>query len=670
MAAAVFERGAQSVSNTLETLLKKVDDSDLGHLIGDLTPTSRALISGAVIVILVKLCFGKPKERRKYITDLSTVGKPVERGQNLVSADAPVYDVIIVGGGTAGCVLAARLSEDPTMNVLLLESGGSGRALSESRIPAAFTKLYRLPEHVHNFWTEAQEFAKGKKKFWPRARMLGGCSSINAQMAQYGPPGDFDEWATIIGDESWAYKNFSKYIRKFEKFIPHRDYPEVDASVHGTTGPVQVGFNTTVSGWCSRFIKACTNAGIPSTHDFNAPKGLIGAARVMTYVNTDHERVSSENAYLTPQVLARPNLKVAIKATVTRILFEESGNTKVATGVEFTSAPDGPLFHARSKKDVIVCGGAVQSPHILMLSGIGPAAHLQFFGIPVIHDLPGVGQNLVDHPIVDLYLLQKGYIESFRHLGNPKSVIDILKVIHALLQYHVFNTGGPLAMNHGEAAAFVRTDDPSLFPPSEFPEKLLDSTLASDSPDLEYFTTPGAYLEHGAFLFPNYHTYGIHVYLLRPTSRGTVLLNSVDPFAHPKVDPNYLATREDVLKLVRGIRLGLKISHSEPLNSLLDHSSTADQFDHQLHLKTDAELEEIVRERVETVYHPTSTCRMAPLYQGGVVDSNLKVYGVKGLRVCDASVFPSIISGHTAGACFAVAEKLADEIRAEYGSQF
>jgi choline dehydrogenase len=219
-------------------------------------------------------------------------------------------------------------------------------------------------------------------------------------------------------------------------------------------------------------------------------------------------------------------------------------------------------------------------------------------------------------------------------------------------------------MNFGECAAFVRSDDPTLFPPSEYPDKLVDSTSALDSPDLELFSTPFAYKDHGRIRF-DVHTYGLHVYLLRPTSHGEVLLKSASAWVQPSVNPNYITTPEDLAKLGRGVRLCLHIARTEPLASVLDETFLRADLDHQKHLCTDEEIEALVRERVETVYHPASTCRMAPKEEGGVVAADLRVYGVQGLRVCDASVFPWIVSGHTAGACYAIAEKLADEMKAE-----
>ncbi|KAJ3505338.1 hypothetical protein NLJ89_g7474 [Agrocybe chaxingu] len=633
-----------SLTKGLNAVVEKLNAGGANGLAAALKPTTRTLLSSAVLLVFLRLYLKKRQKKSKYVTNLSKVGKQVQAGQ--VSAQAlPEYDVIIVGGGTSGCALAARLSEDPNIRVLLLESGGSGRVLPDSRTPASYTRLYAKPEHVHNYFTEPQTSADGKKKFWPRARMLGGCSSINAQMAQYGAPGDFDEWAAISGDDSWSWKIFAQYFRKFENYQPHPGYPLVDKSVKGTQGPVHVGYYNSVSGWCNYFIESCVAAGIPFTHDFNGPQGTNGAGRI-----------------------------IATNATGTRVIIDETpGEQRRAVGVEFANTENGPRFQARAKKDVIISAGAVQSPHILLLSGIGPADHLKSKCVKVVEDLPGVGANLVDHPIVDMYFKQSGVVADFSFL-RPGSIGGILKLFGALGQYYLLGRGGPLAMNWGESAAFIRTDDPALFPPSEFPEKLIDSTSAKDSPDIEYFCTSTAYKDHGRIFFEGIHTFAIHAYLLRPTSRGQIRLNSSNPFAHPSVNPKTFhllaisTTHEDVAKLVRSVRLGLRITQQEPVRSHLDQTCTRPDLDHQLHLKSDKEIEALVRERVETVYHPTSTCRMAPLEQGGVVDNKLRVYGVQGLRVCDASVFPSIISGHTAGACFAVAEKLADDIKAEYAA--
>ncbi|TFK70321.1 alcohol oxidase [Pluteus cervinus] len=596
------------------------------------------------------------RNKLAYQTDLAQVGRRVGDKKG---GDFDKYDVIIIGGGTAGCVLASRLSEDPQTKVLMIEAGASGRSVLLSRIPIGFPLLFKT-KHVFRFFTEPQQFAANRTKFWPRGKLLGGCSSINAQMAHYGAPGDFDEWAKITNDLSWSWAEFNKYFRKFETYKADPKYPQVNSSKKGSKGPMRIGYFSYFSRGSETFLKACTKIGINARHDFNTVTGTRGVGRVMTYIDERRQRVSAETAYLTRDVMARPNLTILINSTVTQVLFEKSEDGLRATGVEFTRAEGGARYQAQARKDVVLAAGAIHSPQILMLSGVGPAEELKKHNIDVLCDLAGVGSNLTDHPVVDIYFKDK-LNNSIKFL-NPRSVGEAIKALGSAVQYFVTKRGA-MTSNGGEAAAFIRTDDPKLFPREQYPNQLENSTSAADSPDIEILTTPFAYKDHGSWMFPM-HTFSLHTTLLRPLSRGTVRLKSSSPWDHPVIDPRYLTAPEDVEKLLRGVKLIFQIARQEPLASVLDHSNTDAVLDHDQHNKSDDELK-IVRDRLETLYHPASTCRMAPLHDGGVVDSTLRVQGVHGLRVCDASIFTTMVSGHTTGAVLATAEKLADIMRLE-----
>ncbi|PFH52938.1 GMC oxidoreductase [Amanita thiersii Skay4041] len=582
--------------------------------------------------LLIKTILGK----QKYITTLSNVGDRVDIKNSGVKANE--YDVIIIGGGTAGCVLAARLSEDPSIRVLVLEAGRSGVSNLLTRIPSAFSLLFHT-RRVYNFYTEPQEYAQKKIRYWPRGKMLGGCSSINAQMAQYGAPSDFDQWAEVIGDESWSWKNFGQYFRKFENYTHDPSFPEVDVNKKGSDGPVHVGYFTAACKSSLDFVEACKHLGIPYSSDFNQPSGAIG-------VN-----------------------KVAVRASVTRVIFENVDGKPRAIGVEFTRSKNGPRYEARAKKDVILAAGAIHSPHvscrykrILLLSGVGPKDQLKKHGIQIVHDLPGVGKHLVDHPVVDIYFKDKLDV-SPKHI-RPQNLSDAMKFLASVTKY-LSTRRGPLTSNFGESAAFIRSDDPALFSNHS---KVKDSTSSPNSPDLEIFTTPMAYKDHGRYMFPM-HTFSIHTVLLRPLSRGILSLKSAEPFDSPLLDPHYLEAPEDVERLVRGVKLTLGIAKTEPLAANLDLEHRDPRLDYELNNKSDQELADIIRERVETLYHPACTCRMAPLSDHGVVDSSLRVYGIDGLRICDASVFTEIVSGHTAGAVLATAEKLSDDLKKAYATK-
>ncbi|KAF8556234.1 alcohol oxidase [Imleria badia] len=585
------------------------------------------------------------------VTDYATVARNVDGGEH------DEHDFIIVGGGTAGCVLAARLSERPDIRVLVIEAGQSGRTLFESRAPAGFAELFRGP-HDYSFYTVPQQHAANKKKFWPRARLLGGC------MAHYGAPSDYDEFASIVGDDSWSWKNFETYFRKFENYTPDPRFPHVDASLRGSHGPVTVGYHAHIWEASPLFIEASINAGVPFNPDFTTSNGTLGTNKIMTYIDGRHERVSAEAAYLTPDVLARPNLKVVTLARVTRIIFDSSSGTPRAVAVEFANEKQhAPRFRV-CHPSMLHSGGAVHTPQILMLSGVGPASILNKHNIPVLVDSPGVGANLLDHPMFALRLKDKLGI-SF-NFTKPYDLTSTFKFVKALTQYKIFGTG-PFSSNIGEAVAFFRTDDQKLFPPAEFNNDIEDSTSGPNAPDIELIIVPAAVDDSNLSLETGLHAYSVVTTILRPTSVGSIQLDSADPWDHPIIDPNYLATQHDLDVMIRGVRGAYKIAHTAPLTNVTDVGSTHPLLDHHFDRLSDKELGEIIRNRVETLYHPFGTCTMGKAEDpAAVLDTQLRVRGALGLRVCDASVYPKLVSGHTTAPVLAAAEKLADIIKAEY----
>jgi choline dehydrogenase len=504
-------------------------------------------------------------------------------------------------------VLAARLSADPEKSVLLLEAGGKD-ARQEIGIPAAFSKLFHS-DFDWDYRTVPQPNLDGREMFWPRGKGIGGSSSISATMWVRGVPADYDAWAAA-GNDGWSYEDVLGLFKRIE------DSERVDDDHVGVGGAVRVENQRDPNPGTDLFIAACQRAGIPRNPNANAWTNE-GADYTQVFQRRGR-RVSSADAYLRP-AMKRPNLTVETGAHVTRLSIE---NRRV-TGVSYRKG--GELRTVRVSREVVMCGGAVNSPQILMLSGIGPADHLRSVGIEPVLDLPGVGANLSDH-------LASGVI-----MGTSRTdTLVVAESISQLLKYLVLRRG-LLTSNVGEAHAFVKSD-PSLI-----------------APDIELIFAPVPFLDHGD-AEPEGHGYTIGVILLQPESRGTIRLVSSDPFADPLIDPCYLSADRDTETLLWGFDKATEIFGTEPLASYVTHPIRPEVKPNSREDRLAA-----LRRWSETLYHPAGTCSMG-VGDDAVVDSELKVRGVAGLRVADASVMPTLNRGHTHAPTVMIGEKASDLI--------
>jgi len=503
----------------------------------------------------------------------------------------PEFDFIIVGAGSAGCVLANRLSAKPDAKVLLLEAGGPEAGLYH-RAPAAFYKLFKTKADWA-FYTEPQAEMNGRELFWPRGKVLGGSSAINAMIYIRGNKRDYDDW-NLPG---WSYAEVLPYFKKLEThFLGPSEY-------HGADGPLNVEQRRYTNPLSQAFVEASVQAGLKHNDDFNgAEQEGVGLLHVTNKAGVRH---SAAAAYLKP-VLSRPNLSVLTGARVHRVLMEKTR----AVGVEYRH--QGQIKRARGAS-VIVSGGAVLSPQILLLSGIGPADSLRQHGIPVLQDLP-VGEGLWDHlalPVI--YHCKMGVsLDKAENLGN-------------LLRF-LLGQNGPLVSNVAEAGAFVRA----------LPD--------APAPDLQYHFGPAYFADHG-FTRPagNYFTLGPT--LVAPQSRGFIELKSADPEANPRIQPRYLTEQHDIEVLRRGVELAREIASQRAFDAYRGEEAAPGR---------DRELEPYVRQYAQTLYHPAGSCGM-----GRVVDAGLKVYGTENLYVIDASVLP-VVRGNTNAPTIMVAERGAD----------
>lgn len=425
-------------------------------------------------------------------------------------------------------MLASKLSEDPEVRVLLLEAGSEHMGILESRVPLLFPKLFHS-EHDWDYRTIEQPGLAYRRLFWPRGKLLGGSTSMNAMMYHHGSKSDYDEWATEKGCKGWSYDDLVPYFRCMENFTAHPHRPAIDMQHRGSGGEWQTGYSQLSSMVEEGFLPACEEAGIAANLDINTPAGTLGVTRVQTFIDKKGQRSSMATAFLTPEVLRRPNLYVACHAHVTRVLYDRLDSSKMpeAIGVELMTKRGGKRYEVHAKREVILCGGAVNTPQILLLSGIGPADELRQLGIPVVKDNNAVGRNLKDHLCPSALLLKSKAAFTYDYLN------DNMRSIPSLLRWLV--TGrGPLSSNIGEAAAFIRTaDHPSLASKPENVPK--DYTSGGVGPDVELMGAPIAFVHHGEEQAPpGIGIFSLALCILRPQSTGIISLRSVDPFDHRK----------------------------------------------------------------------------------------------------------------------------------------
>lgn len=528
------------------------------------------------------------------------------------------YDYIVVGAGSAGCVIANRLSEDPEVRVLLLEAGAKDWN-PWIHIPVGYFKTMHNPTVDWCYVTDPNPGLNGRQLKWPRGKVLGGSSSLNGLLYVRGQPEDYDLWAAA-GNPGWSFEDVLPYFKRSE------DQERGADDYHGSGGPLSVSNIRLRRKITDAFIQAAIESGIPPNDDVNgATQEGVGYFQLTTRKGW---RCSTATGYLKP-ARSRPNLTIITVAQVSRLLLE--GNR--VTGVEYLHKRQ--IQHAVSSRETILSAGAISSPQILQISGIGPGSLCQKLGLDIVVDLPGVGKNLQDH-------LQIRAVYKCRQPTLNDEISNPLRKMLIGLEYMAFRTG-PMAMAASQVAIFTRSREGVERPDIQFHYQ----PLSSDSPgegthDFSAFTSS--------------------VCQLRPSSKGEVNINSADPYEYPSIQPNYLSTDLDCQVAIDGMKVSRRIASMPALKPLI-----TGEHDPGEHIQTDEQLLEHARNTATTIYHPACTCKMGPDSDSqAVVDTRLRVHGIEGLRIADASIMPDIVSGNTNAPTIMIGEKCADMVKQDW----
>jgi len=527
------------------------------------------------------------------------------------------FDYIIVGAGAAGCVVASRLSEDPGVRVCLLEAGGPDTSVL-IHAPMGFAVSAPLKVHNWGYETVPQPGFKGRRGYQPRGKVMGGSSSINAMVYTRGHRADYDHWASL-GNPGWSYDEVLPLFKRAE-----HNHCFGENAYRGTSGPLQVSYLRSPSPLNEVFFQACEQTGLPRTEDYNGAQQLgCGPTQAM---QANGERCSASKAYITPQ-RGRSNLTVITQAHTRRVLMDG----KRAIGVEYEQG--GQVHQLHAAREVVLSAGAFGSPQLLMLSGIGPQEQLQAHGIATVHTLPGVGQNLQDH--VTTVLIQRTARTEAAMGISLRGLVDVVK---AIFQWRNKRTGW-VTSNVAESQGFLKTDP------------------SADKPDIQLALCTGIIDDHNRKTHLG-HGYTLHVTLCRPKSRGSVTLQSAKSSDAPLIDPAFFQHPDDMATLVKGTQMGMDILQAKPFDTYRG------EMLYPVERNNPVQIESFLRDHSDTEYHPCGTCKMGlhsdPM---AVVDAELRVHGVQGLRVVDTSIMPTLTGGNTTAPTIMIGEKAADLIR-------